>query len=88
MQNIISIIVNFMKFCHQTAKYPNKKVQQKGCNKKIREHKFSATFRKTHNRITHVPLLPMAISGVDKGDRSNVVAQSVNGSVLITYRQQ
>jgi len=33
----------------------------------------------------YTPLLPMAISGVDAGDKSNEVAQSVSGNVLITY---
>jgi len=37
--------------------------------------------------LAYVPLLPIAISGVEAGDKSIVVAQSVNGNVLVTYRQ-
>jgi len=58
----------------------------------MHHHKFSAVVRKkqqNHTRThthTYIPLLPTAISGVDIGDKSNVVAQSVSGNVLITYR--
>jgi len=37
--------------------------------------------------LAYIPLLPMAMSGVDAADKSNVVAQSVNGNVLSTCRQ-
>ena len=48
----------------------------------------SSNQNNTANQRMIVPLLPTAMSGVDVGDRSNDVAQSVNGNVLITYRQR